>query len=340
MRLVGTDEPVTITAISPVESIDVMYQVCHADGTTYTVTPDHLVTLRWCAGPHTSIQAASSGEVMRSVRMQWWTFRDGVLKSCHLQERRCRRTDQADPGGHSAAMFSGKQPRQVVLDEVQVIVDAAAANGLHTTGPNAYDAPTNQIEWRIDGVRFYRPFRGANPRMKPIVADTDDEIRAVCWREFDEASADDKHDAHYALRTGDLIDVPIKTLITSDFWNVAIADPHKVRATAAEVPLPMLASEVQEDEEDHAAAMKFALLPLSAVSAQHAAAATRVRDCALSVMSADRVANDISILACGPGQYRPVKAGDIVRMTVVLHNPLKVDVKEGERQRACSRACA
>jgi hypothetical protein len=170
MRLVGTDGPVTITHLTPPETCDLMYEVRHADGTSYTVTRDHLVTLRWCDGPATIIQKPSPQDGMRGVTMKWWTWRDNTLKECSLKERRCRRTD--------------------------------------------------------------------------------DEIRGAMWHEFDTHAMSPTHDAHYALRTGDLIEVPIETLITSFVWNKMIADPYKVRATAAAVDLPLLADEVKKTPAD------------------------------------------------------------------------------------------
>lgn len=90
MRLVGNDGPVTVTwRAHEEETTDRMFEVVHDDDTSYTVTADHLVTLRWSAGPQTIVHAAVDSSADRRLTFEWWTWRDDKLRHHSLEERTC-----------------------------------------------------------------------------------------------------------------------------------------------------------------------------------------------------------------------------------------------------------
>ncbi len=113
MRLVGTGDPVAVVQTPTVHTTDEMYEIHLRDGFSYRVTPDHLVTLKWIAGPYTDVkQISSSTQEKRSssISLSWWIWRDNTLSQGHI-ERRCRLTSEPEPQGHSAAIHS-EEPNQ------------------------------------------------------------------------------------------------------------------------------------------------------------------------------------------------------------------------------------
>lgn len=245
MRLVGTGDPVTITQIDPVETTDVMYEMQHTDGTSYRVTADHTLTLRWCAGPHAVIQPPNAHETASGISMRWWIWQDGKLREGHIQERRCCLT-----------------------------TDAASEAGMHSG-------------W--------------------TVADTWDEVRGKLWDEFNAEAAKPCSDASLALFAGDLIDVPVSALDdgtgVSAIWNALFADPGQIRATAAEVELPILECERAAIVAQADVAAAVAALPAGSVAANLEAAQ-----------------HDVSIQLLGPRKHRSVVPGDRVNLVVQLSN--------------------
>lgn len=87
--LAGEQGPVRI--ISKRESTSPrMLTITHADGFAYTVTPNHLVTLRWTAGPQTIVHTAVDGA--RSVEMVWWQFDGKSFEQKRTTQRHCPAT--------------------------------------------------------------------------------------------------------------------------------------------------------------------------------------------------------------------------------------------------------
>jgi hypothetical protein len=93
MQLVGSRGPVTVLAVSPPQSTNVMYNITLADGFAYKVTPDHLVTLRWASAPfiqfHSSVSAPQHPELPPnssedSLAVVFFTCMDGKLRQCAL----------------------------------------------------------------------------------------------------------------------------------------------------------------------------------------------------------------------------------------------------------------
>ena len=260
MRLVGTGDPVTITHISPVETTDVMYEVQHTDGTAYRVTCDHLVTLRWCAGPRTDRQQSNTPDASPLISLRWWIWQDGRVREGCLKAHRWTETD------------------------------------------------------------------------------TWDDVCGKLWAEFNTEAALPGSDASLALFTGDLIDVPVSALDSQNdpaLWNMLFAD-GEIRATAAEVELPILdceraATVVRADVE-----AAVAVLPAGVVAGNLAAAQMEVTQhacAAIIALSQHAVVAQpgVSIQLLGPGMHRSVTPGDRVNLVVQLHSPLS-GVSNGTRQ--------
>jgi serine/threonine protein kinase len=93
MQLVGSRGPVTVLAMSPPQSTDVMYNITLADGFAYKVTSDHLVTLRWASAPFIQINSGSStpqhpelppNSSEDTLAVVFFTCMDGKLQQCSL----------------------------------------------------------------------------------------------------------------------------------------------------------------------------------------------------------------------------------------------------------------
>jgi len=91
MELIGQDGARVTVQRSNTGSTALMYRVAHEDRSSYTVTENHLVTLRWCAGPRTEFTRStdSDGQRQRSIDLVWWEFEHGRPVKCSLGKRQC-----------------------------------------------------------------------------------------------------------------------------------------------------------------------------------------------------------------------------------------------------------
>lgn len=262
-RLAGTNprEGVKVTNVPVVGTADVMYEVCHSDKSSYTVTEDHLVTLRWIAEPYADIQPRAGRECSDSITFRWWSWRDGKLTQGHFKERRCRITSEG-------------------YDETMKKADEMA-------------------EQEYEG---FRPTDDA--RLPTLIRASAAELRGALWDEFDSlVESNPSHDAAFALRAGDLFEIPVSQLAKDEFWNVIIAEQ---RATAYRVALPKPTDEVESVKTTEMVSQAFKSLPVSIVGAGYKADAGK----------------SYPVIPVANGEYREVVAGDAIRLVLMLHNPV------------------